>query len=517
MQQISTATDKEHLEKEILKLRSQVAVLKAKTEAMQDNEVCYHTLFQSHTDAVFVMSGDKFLDCNQATEEIFRCSRKDIVGSHPYIFSPPTQPDGRDSKEKAIEKITSALSSQVQSFEWVHTRFDGTPFYADVSLNCLKMQGEHRLLAVVRDTSERKRTEQELQSYLQELSTLHAIAVAGAHAKSVDGLLQVSTQILNNKVYTDSLAIGLVDYENRLVRFFTPRQPFLEYPYRQTIPLSTGIAGEVIRTGIPIRIPDVRRDARYIGGNPHIRSELCIPLTTKEGKTIGVINAESNQVNGFSTSDEQFLTTVARQLITEIEKEQLFTDLHLFNIELEQAYDTTLLGWAKALELRDKETAGHSQRVTELAIKLARELGIHEGDLVNIYRGSILHDIGKMGIPDSILHKEGPLTEEERAVIRMHPVIARDLLENIQYLQPALDIPYLHHEKWDGSGYPLGLKGEEIPLAARIFAIVDVWDSLLSDRCYRPAWSEEEVRKYIREQSGQYFDPKIVEVFLRVV
>jgi PAS domain S-box-containing protein/putative nucleotidyltransferase with HDIG domain len=515
--QISTVTEKELLKKEIVKLRSQVAALKAKTEAMHDSEVCYHTLFENHTDAVFVMRGDKFLDCNQATEEIFGCARKDIVGSYPYIFSPPTQPDGRDSKEKALEKINAALSCQVQSFEWVHTRLDGTPFFADVSLNCMHMQGERRLLAVVRDNTERKRTEQELQSYLQELSTLHAIAVAGAHAKSVDGLLQISTQILNNKVYTDSLTIGLVDFENQLIRFFTPRQPLLEYPYRPTIPLGTGIAGEVIRTGIPIRIPDVRRDARYIGGNPHIRSELCIPLTTKEGKTIGVINAESKQINGFSTIDEQFLTTVARQLITEIEKEQLFSDLHQFNIELEQAYDSTLLGWAKALEIRDKETAGHSQRVTELAMKLARTMGIGKEELINIYRGSILHDIGKMGIPDSILHKEGPLTEEERAVIRTHPVIARDLLENIQFLQPAIDIPYLHHEKWDGSGYPLGLKGEDIPIAARIFAIVDVWDSLLSDRCYRPAWSEEEVRKYIIEQSGKYFDPKIVEVFLRVV
>jgi PAS domain S-box-containing protein len=515
--QITTIQDTEVLQKEIARLRSQVASLKAKTEAMHDNEVCYHALFQNHTDAVFVMSGDQFLDCNQATEDIFGCSRKDIVGSHPYLFSPPTQPDGRSSKEKAIEKISAALSCKIQSFEWVHTRLDGTPFYADVSLNCLHMQGERRLLAVVRDTSERKRTEKELQSYLQELSTLHAIAVAGTHATSVDGLLQVSTQILNNKVYTDSLAIGLVDFKNQLIRFFTPRQPFLEYPYRPSVPLNTGIAGEVIRTGIPIRIPDVRRDARYIGGNPHIRSELCIPLTTKEGKTIGVINAESNQLNGFSTSDEQFLTTVARQLITEIEKEKLFYNLYQFNLELEQAYDTTLRGWAKALEIRDKETAGHSQRVTELTMKLARVMEIDKKDLVNIYRGSILHDIGKIGIPDSILHKEGPLTEAEREVIRMHPVIARDLLENIQFLQPAIDIPYLHHEKWDGSGYPLGLNGEEIPIAARIFAIVDVWDSLLSNRCYRPAWSEKEVRSYILEQSGKYFDPNVVDIFLRLV
>jgi len=184
---------------------------------------------------------------------------------------------------------------------------------------------------------------------------------------------------------------------------------------------------------------------------------------------------------------------------------------------LAEAYETTLEGWAKALELRDKETEGHSRRVTATTLAVARAMGIDEDELVHIRRGSILHDIGKMAIPDEILRKGGSLTKEERAIVVKHPEIAFDLLKGIPYLKKALEIPYSHHEKWDGSGYPRGLKREEIPLAARIFAVVDVWDALSSDRPYRPAWRKGTVAQYLSDQSGQHFDPKVVDVFLRLL
>jgi putative nucleotidyltransferase with HDIG domain len=184
---------------------------------------------------------------------------------------------------------------------------------------------------------------------------------------------------------------------------------------------------------------------------------------------------------------------------------------------LSHAYDTTLEGWSRALDLRDKETEGHTQRVAELALRLGRALGLPQADLVHLWRGALLHDIGKMGIPDGILHKPGPLTEQETAVMRHHPVYAYDLLAPIEYLRPALDVPYSHHEKWDGTGYPRGLRGEQIPLAARIFAVVDVWDALRWDRWYRSAWTLEQTRQYLREQAGAHFDPHIVNVFLRIV
>ena len=185
--------------------------------------------------------------------------------------------------------------------------------------------------------------------------------------------------------------------------------------------------------------------------------------------------------------------------------------------DLINAYDSTLEGWAKALELRDKETEGHSERVTDLTVKIAEAVGIHGEALINVRRGALLHDIGKMGIPDAILHKNGPLDERERQIIQQHPQHAYDMLKHINYLQAALEIPYCHHEKWDGTGYPRGLKGEDIPLSARLFAIVDVYDALINDRPYRKALPLSEVIAYLKSQSGSHFDPNALETFLKVL
>lgn len=181
-----------------------------------------------------------------------------------------------------------------------------------------------------------------------------------------------------------------------------------------------------------------------------------------------------------------------------------------------EAYDQTLIGWSRALDLRDKETEGHSQRVAQMTIAVAQALNIPPEDQINMWRGAMLHDIGKIGVPDSILHKPGPLTAAEWEVMRRHTTYAYELLSPIEYLRPALDIPYCHHEKWDGTGYPRGLRGEEIPLAARIFALVDVWDALTSDRPYRKAWTREQACQYIREQAGKHFDPRLVDLFLSI-
>lgn len=190
------------------------------------------------------------------------------------------------------------------------------------------------------------------------------------------------------------------------------------------------------------------------------------------------------------------------------------SELEMANRQLLEAYDATIQGWASALELRDHETRGHSLRVVEMTLELARQLGVPKHELEHYRRGALLHDIGKIGIPDAILHKTGPLNEAEWEITRQHPVWAYEFLSSVEFLKPALDIPYAHHEKWDGTGYPRGLRGEEIPLAARIFAIVDVWDALISDRPYRRALSEETALAFIRQQSGKHFDPEVVRVFL---
>jgi putative two-component system response regulator len=186
------------------------------------------------------------------------------------------------------------------------------------------------------------------------------------------------------------------------------------------------------------------------------------------------------------------------------------------NAQLLAAYEATIEGWSRAMDLRDQETEGHSQRVAELTVKLARALGMNDEEIMHLRRGALLHDMGKIGIPDSILHKPASLTDYEWETMRKHPKFAYDMLNRIEYLRPALDIPYCHHEKWDGTGYPRKLKGEEIPLAARLFAVVDVWDALISNRPYRTAWSEEAALTYVREQSGKHFDPQVVDLFFNV-
>ncbi len=184
--------------------------------------------------------------------------------------------------------------------------------------------------------------------------------------------------------------------------------------------------------------------------------------------------------------------------------------------KLQQAYDETIYGWSRAMDLRDRETEGHSQRVTEMSLELAQEMGVDEAAQVNIRRGSLLHDMGKLGIPDAILHKPDVLTPEEWEIMKKHPTYAYEMLKDIEYLRPAIEIPYCHHEKWNGTGYPRGLKGDEIPQSARIFMIADVWDAIISNRPYRPARSKEYALHYIKSQVGLHLDPEVVQVFLRL-
>jgi len=242
----------------------------------------------------------------------------------------------------------------------------------------------------------------------------------------------------------------------------------------------------------------------------------CVPLIVK-GEVKGVL--EVYRRAAFTPDSEwlEFLEALAGQTAIAIDNAQLFENLQRANMDLSLAYEATIEGWSRAMDLRDHETEGHTLRVTDLTMKLAYAMHVNESQLIAIRRGALLHDIGKMGVPDAILLKEGKLTDGEWEIMHRHPEYAYNMLAPIEYLHPALEIPYCHHEKWIGTGYPRGLKGEEIPLTARIFAIVDVWDALTNDRPYRPAWSKEKTLDYIREQSGNHFDPKVVDAFLKLL
>ena len=213
-------------------------------------------------------------------------------------------------------------------------------------------------------------------------------------------------------------------------------------------------------------------------------------------------------------SERQEFQAASRNINERKESEDALQRAHA---DLQEAYDKTIEGWVRALDLRDKETEGHTQRVTEMTMKLAQVIGCSEDELVHIRRGALLHDMGKMGIPDEILQKPGPLTDDEWVIMRRHPELAYQMLSKIKYLEEAITIPYYHHERWDGSGYPHKLNGEDIPLHARLFAVVDVWDALSSDRPYRKRIPHNEVVAYLQKEAGRLFDPLMVEKFIPLI
>ena len=290
---------------------------------------------------------------------------------------------------------------------------------------------------------------------------------------------------------------------------------------RLRLHIGDGLAGQSIMerriiSAESLQIPENILSGESIFNSGEYKSFHSAPLFVK-GDLKGVMLIFYRKL--FSPSPEwiDIVNTLSMQTAIAIDNNELFDGLQRSTLNLTVAYNETIEGWAKALELRDQETEGHSKRVTDLTMRFAYELGINDESIGNIMRGALLHDIGKMGIPDAILNKPGKLTDEEWAFVRKHPQDAYDMLSPIKYLKPALDIPYCHHERWDGTGYPRGLKGEEIPMAARIFAVVDVWDALTSDRPYRNAWPRTKAKDYMLSQAGKHFDPQIVEIFFRRV
>jgi putative nucleotidyltransferase with HDIG domain len=287
---------------------------------------------------------------------------------------------------------------------------------------------------------------------------------------------------------------------------------------KEEFKVSRSVVQHVAESGEPVLTTNAQNDARFDARASvviyQLRSILCAPLKLKND-LIGVLYVDNRAQTGvFGEGDLGLISAFADQAAVAIDSARLFEDLQASHRELEKAYEATLEGWAKALELKDKGTEGHTQRVAVLTERLARSMGVDENAVLHIKRGALLHDIGKMGIPDSILLKNGPLTEEERRIVEQHPLYAYQMLSSIDFLLPALDIPYCHHEKWDGTGYPRRLQGEEIPFAARLFPVVDVWDALVSDRPYRGALAHKEVRRQIKDEAGKHFDPRVVEAFL---
>jgi putative nucleotidyltransferase with HDIG domain/PAS domain S-box-containing protein len=375
-----------------------------------------------------------------------------------------------------------------------------------------------QVVVMLTDISDIKCAEERIQRHLEHLAAL--VEIDRAINFSFDLNLSLTTLLTHVIVElgVDAADILLFNPVSRTLEYVAGRGFHTKAIGQTHQPLGEGYAGRAAREQTIVHIPDLAKEhdsflRQLLVAGENFVSYHGVPLIAK-GQVVGVLEVFQRDGNVHDDEWLNFLKALASQAAIAIDNVTLFDNLQRSNRELSQAYDATIEGWSRALELRDNETEGHTRRVAALTVKLARLFGLSDAELVQVRWGALLHDIGKMGIPDEILLKKDSLTEAEWVVMKKHTVFAYEMLSPISYLRAALDIPSAHHEKWDGTGYPLGLKGEQIPLAARIFAVVDVWDALRSDRLYRTSWSVEKVRAHLQSLAGTHFDPHVVKVCL---
>lgn len=387
--------------------------------------------------------------------------------------------------------------------------------------SALRLQVNSKTAELNQELQQKQIAETQLNQQLENLSALRAVGVAINASMDLPLTLNILLDQVSSKLNIDACSILLLNpYSRTLDRMADRGFRTLYLRGSEKLQGNNSFAWNAIRSrdlvimdqfnpaddGIDTTFMEAEGFVNYIGA----------PLISK-GSVKGVLEIYNRSPLPKDSVWMDFLEAMSSQAAIALDNTTLFQDLQRANLDLTLAYDATIEGWARALELRDGATEGHSQRVTKLTLELAGRMGIPDEDLIHVRRGALLHDIGKMGIPDNILLKPGPLTPDEWETMKKHPVYAYEMLRSIDYLRPALDIPHFHHERFDGSGYPMGLAGDRIPLAARAFTVIDVWDALTSDRPYRKSWDEAKVYAYIRENMGILFDPQIAEEFLKLI
>jgi len=378
-----------------------------------------------------------------------------------------------------------------------------------------------QVIVFIRDITKYKQSEETIKIQLEQLAALRAIDLAITSGEDLSQTLSMILGHVRTYLNIDAASVLLLNPHNQRLEFAAGigfRTSAMQHTH---LNIGEGLAGQAVQKRKIVHIANLKNRKTALLRSPDFGKEnfsvyYAIPLIVK-GQVLGVF--EIFHRSAFSSDQDwmNFLNTLAGQAAIAIDSAMMFKNLQQSNDELTLAYDKTIDGWSRALDFRDKETEDHTCRVTELTLRLAQRMNISDEELIHMRRGATLHDIGKVAMPDGILFKAAPLTEAEWGTMRLHPMIAAEILKPISYLSPALPIPRFHHEKWDGSGYPDGLAGEEIPLAARIFAFADVYDALTSDRPYRTAWSRDNALEYIRKNSGIHFDPKIVPVFIEMM
>lgn len=466
----------------------------------------------------------RIVSCNSEAEKILGLPAEQLLGK---LAADPSwhfmREDGTrlPPEEFAVEQVLATHYAVQHSVMGIARDFSGKPNW--VLVNAYPEFDEEgavrQIVLILAEISDMKSAKERMQRHLEHLTAL--VEIDHAINSSFDLNVSMATLLAQ--------AIAQLKVDAAAVLRFDPTTQRLEYVARRGFHtnaieyfrprLGEGYAGRVAQEQRIIQIPDLTQEtAPQFDNNRRLEEENFVsycgmPLLAK-GQIKGVLEVFHRSP---LTPDEEwleFIGALTAQAAIAIDNSTLFEHLQCSNREMFQAYNATIEGWSRALDLRDQATEGHSQRVADMTVKLARLFGLSEAELVQVRWGALLHDIGKMGVPDGILRNPETLSEADWAVMKQHPVLAYELLAPIRYLRTALEIPYAHHEKWDGSGYPRGLKGEQIPLTARIFAVVDVWDALRSERSYRTPWPAERIRAHLAALAGTHFDPQVVKVGL---
>lgn len=487
----------------------------------------YRTLFEQSADAIFILDLQaRHVQVNQRATDMLGYSHEELLQLSAADISAEV-PQSMNALSKLME------GEALPAYERVFRKKDGSLLDVEPHVTLLRdEEGQpFRVQSIVRDISERKRAELEIRNRTNELSTLYDLSRSLAEANDLEKVLELVNRKTVESIHITFARIVMLEGDSFVTRSVYPirtlghdllinsRQPIAEMPVCQS----------VMEQDQPVIL---RSNSQEVGSEERahllldLAQTLClIPLRihdfeSNSSRILGLLmmgESRKEEREPFTPEKLRLARSIGDQAAIAINNVRLFNDLQHSNIELSRAYEATIAGWSAALDLRDKETEGHTQRVTGITFRLAKRMGFNEDELTQVRYGALLHDIGKMGIPDRILLKPDGLTEDETEVMRMHPIYAYQMLKPISYLDSALSIPYCHHEKWDGTGYPRRLQGEQIPRAAQIFAIVDVYDALTNDRPYRTSWSREKTMEYICGLSGTHFNPQVVDAFVKMI
>jgi PAS domain S-box-containing protein/putative nucleotidyltransferase with HDIG domain len=475
-------------------------------EAKKEFEARTQAILENAADGIVILGDDSLIESfNAAASSLFGYDQDEVIGK-PFSLLLADRED---------ECVRDLVGSRAREMQGLHK--DESTFPIEVSVSEVRFQQKGIYTVFIRDVTERYVANQNIREQVERLEALRMIELAINSSLDISLTLSVIIDQALTQLHADAADVLLLDSHTQTLNYAAGKGFRSKMITKSHVRMGEDHAGRAALERSVVRYNPIRdkpEGSRIATFTEEAIVDCCVMPLVAKGQVKGVIEVFNRSRMKADDGWIDFFELLASQAALAIDNATMFDRLQRTNVELALAYDSTLEGWSKALDLRDKETEGHTERVAEATMKLARQLGVPEDELVHARRGALLHDIGKMGIPDAILLKPGPLTDDEWEVMRKHPVYAFEWLSPISFLRAALDIPYCHHEKWDGSGYPRKISGEQIPMAARVFAVIDVWDALCSDRPYRKAWPKDKVRDHVAQASGTHFDPEVATAFL---